>query len=155
MKSFEFPFWHKGNMWNSYCVKSVRIWSYSGPFFPAFRMSTERCRVSLHVQSEYGKIQTRITSNTDTFHVIIVYRKPSKLDLFRNLCIQNFRKHSKFKKKSNYFNLKKVRISYNEKVVYSNNWGKDWWDKLRKSNKKLWDLVLRNFWVFFVLCFFI
>ena len=27
------PFWRAGNMGNSYCVKSVCIWSYSSPFF--------------------------------------------------------------------------------------------------------------------------
>ena len=25
-----------------YCVKSVRIWSYSGPYFPTFELNTER-----------------------------------------------------------------------------------------------------------------
>ena len=39
----------------SHCVKSVRIRSYSGPY------------LSLRIQSECGKIRTRITSNTDTF----------------------------------------------------------------------------------------
>ena len=55
---------------NSFDVgKSViRIWSYSGPYFPAFGLNTERHSVSLRIQSECGKIQTRITPNTDTFH---------------------------------------------------------------------------------------
>ena len=47
----------------SHCVKSVRIRSYSGPYFPAFR---------LNIQSECGKIWTRITLNTDTFHAVSV-----------------------------------------------------------------------------------
>ena len=41
------------------CVKSVRIWSYSGPHFPAFcRIRTEygEILVSLRRQSECGKI---------------------------------------------------------------------------------------------------
>ena len=29
------------------CVKSVCIWSYSGPYFPTFRLNTERYAVSL------------------------------------------------------------------------------------------------------------
>ena len=33
-------------------VKSVRIRSYSGPHFPAFRLNTERCSVSLRILSE-------------------------------------------------------------------------------------------------------
>ena len=51
-----------------HCVKSVRIRSYSGPYFPAFGLNTEDT-VSLRIQSECGKIRTRITPNTDTFHV--------------------------------------------------------------------------------------
>ena len=31
-----------------HCVKSVRIWSYSGPYFPAFRLNTDQNN------SEYG-----------------------------------------------------------------------------------------------------
>ena len=31
---------------NTHCVKSVRIWSYSGPFFPAFELNTETYKVS-------------------------------------------------------------------------------------------------------------
>ena len=53
-----------------HCVKSVRIWSYSGPYFPAFELNTERYSLSLHIQSEWGKIWTRITLNTDTFYAV-------------------------------------------------------------------------------------
>ena len=51
-----------------HCVKSVRIRSYSDPCFPAFGLITERYSVSLRIQSECGKIQTRITPNADTFY---------------------------------------------------------------------------------------
>ena len=30
---------------HNYCVKCVRIWSYSGPHFPAFGLNTERLRI--------------------------------------------------------------------------------------------------------------
>ena len=53
-----------------HCVKSVRIRSYSCPHFPAFGLSTERYAVSLHIQSECGKMRTRITPNTYTFHAV-------------------------------------------------------------------------------------
>ena len=43
-----------------YCVKSVRIRSYSGRYFPAFGLNT--------VQLECGKIWTRITPNIGTSH---------------------------------------------------------------------------------------
>ena len=50
--------------------ESERIRSYSGPYFPAFRLNTERHSVSLRTQSECGKIWTRITSNTDSFYAV-------------------------------------------------------------------------------------
>ena len=55
------------------CVKSVRIRSYSGQYIPVFGLNTERYSVSLRVQSEHGKIRTRITPNTNTFHVVLFF----------------------------------------------------------------------------------
>ena len=80
-----------------YCVKSVRMWSYLGPHFPAFRLNMERYRISLRIQSECGKMRTRITPNTDIFHAVLVrsrlgykenfYRNSDILVLFvRNHC---------------------------------------------------------------------
>ena len=54
----------------NHTVKRVRIRSYSGPYFPAFGLNTERYRVSLRIQSECGKIRTRTTPNTDTFYAV-------------------------------------------------------------------------------------
>ena len=51
-------------------VKSVRIWSYSGPHFAAFGLNAERYSVSLCIQSECGKIRTRITLNTEAFYAV-------------------------------------------------------------------------------------
>ena len=54
-----------------YCVKSVRIRSYSGVYFPAFGLTTERYSVSLSIQSECREIlrlspySARIRENTD------------------------------------------------------------------------------------------
>ena len=53
-----------------HCLKSVRIWSYSGPYFPAFGLYTKRYFVSLRIQSEGGKILTRITPNMDAFYEV-------------------------------------------------------------------------------------
>ena len=53
-----------------HCVKSVRIESYSGPYFPAFGPNTKRYSVSLRSQSKRGKIRTRITPNTDSFYAV-------------------------------------------------------------------------------------
>ena len=47
----------------------------SGPYFPVFGLNTERYSVSLRIQSEDGKIGTRITPNMDTFHAVeYIYR---------------------------------------------------------------------------------
>ena len=58
-----------------HCVSSVRIQSYSGPYRPRFGLSKERYRVSLRIQSECGKIRTRITPITDTFYAVYVLPK--------------------------------------------------------------------------------
>ena len=52
-------------------VKSVRVRSFSGPYFPTFGLNTEKYGVPLRIQSECGKIWTRKTSNMDTFHAVI------------------------------------------------------------------------------------
>ena len=64
-----------GVVFQQHCVKSVRSRSFSGPYFPAFRLNTGRYSVYLRIQSKCGKIRTRITTNTDTFHTV---RKRSK-----------------------------------------------------------------------------
>ena len=63
-----------------YCVKRVRVRSFSGPYFPAFGLNTEIHSVSLRIHSKYGKIQIRKTPNTDTFHAVNVFNnKISKI----------------------------------------------------------------------------
>ena len=49
-----------------HCLKSVRIRSFSVPFFPVFGLNTERYSLSFCIQSECGKIRTRKTPNTET-----------------------------------------------------------------------------------------
>ena len=51
-------------------MKSVRIWSFSGPYFLVFRLNTERYGVFVRSQFECGKIWTRKTTKTDTFHAV-------------------------------------------------------------------------------------
>ena len=53
-----------------HCVKSFRIRSYFGPHFPVFRLNKEIYSVSLRIQSECGKMRTRVTPNRDTFHIV-------------------------------------------------------------------------------------
>ena len=54
----------------SHCVKSVRIRSFSGTHLPALGLNTEIYSVNLCILSEYGKIRTRKTQNTDTFYAV-------------------------------------------------------------------------------------
>ena len=55
----------------SHCMKSVCIWSFSGPYFPAFGLNAEIIRVNLRIQSECGKIRTRKTPNSEIFHAVL------------------------------------------------------------------------------------
>ena len=66
----------RGNLrvWRKYhCVKSVRSRTYSGPYFSAFGLNTERYRVSLRLQSKCGKLRTRITPNKDIFYAVYIF----------------------------------------------------------------------------------
>ena len=54
----------------NHCVKSVRTRRFSGPYFPAFGLNTERYGAYLCIQSKCEKIWTRETPNTDTFHAM-------------------------------------------------------------------------------------
>ena len=49
------------------CVESVQIRSFSGPYFPAFGLNTERYGASLCIQSKCGKIRTRKNSASEHF----------------------------------------------------------------------------------------
>ena len=65
-----------------HCVKSVRVLSFSGPYFPALRLNSDS--LSFRIQCECGKIRTRETPNTDTFHAvtrILNYRDHPSLKL--------------------------------------------------------------------------
>ena len=54
----------------SYCVKSLQILSFSGPYFPVFRLNTEIYGVNFRIKSEYRKIRTRKTPYLDIFHAV-------------------------------------------------------------------------------------
>ena len=62
------------NAWFVYCAKSVRIRRFSGPYFPAFGLDTERCRVCPRIQSECGNMRARKSPNTDTFQAVALER---------------------------------------------------------------------------------
>ena len=55
--------------------------------FSVFGLNTERYEVSLSIQSEYGKMQTRKTTNKDTFrsNSCVIFKKFSKTSFNNNL----------------------------------------------------------------------
>ena len=57
-----------------HCVKSVHIRSYSDPHFPAFGLNNR-------IQSDCGKMETRLTPNTDTFYAVKSYGPATLLKL--------------------------------------------------------------------------
>ena len=63
-----------------YCIKSAHIPSYSGPHFPALGLNTERY---YSIQSECGKMRTRITPNTDTFCAVLHFFSPLETYFFQ------------------------------------------------------------------------
>ena len=91
-----------GEQFDSICldhhwVKSVHIRSYSGPYFPAFGLNTERYGVSLRIQSKCGKIRTRITPNTDTFYAVYIYQ-----------LVESVESHGKYEGNTQLFNSSSV-----------------------------------------------
>ena len=54
-------------------AKSVRIRSFSGPYSPTVGLNTEKYSVSLRTHSEWVKIWTSKTPNTNTFHTFYQY----------------------------------------------------------------------------------
>ena len=63
------------NACHQHYIKSVRIWSFSSRYFPAFGRNSKISRVNLQIQSECAKMQTRKTPNMDTFHAVRGYSK--------------------------------------------------------------------------------
>ena len=63
-------------------VKSVRIRSFSGPYFLALGLNTRRYGVSPRIQYECGKIRTRKTPNEDNFYAVVSNKKSGPFTLF-------------------------------------------------------------------------
>ena len=55
-----------------HCAKSVRLRNFSGLYFPAFGLNTERQGASLRIHSECGEIRTRKAPNTDIFQAVFI-----------------------------------------------------------------------------------
>ena len=100
-----------------HCVKSARIRGFSGPHFTAFELNVERTGASLRIQSECGKMQSRKTPNTDTFHAVIfvnISQKMvfvlSKLRICLRLLIKSFIENYIFFKKLLFIQNKFVAV---------------------------------------------
>ena len=65
-------------------VKSVRIRSFSGPYFPALGLNTEGYSVSLHIQVKCAKTRTKKTPNMDTFTQCTGQREPVLWHILRS-----------------------------------------------------------------------
>ena len=66
-----------------HCVKTVRIRSYSGPYFSALGLNTERFGVSLRIQSECGEIRSvnsvNVRKNFATLKIFTLRKRARKL----------------------------------------------------------------------------
>ena len=97
------------------CMKSVRTRIYSGPYFPAFELNTDRYSVSLRIQLKCGKIPTRITPNTDIFYAVekfVVNDKDTRIDQV-SLVLNKVRRPSKW---SHCFHLAVPLFTINRKI---------------------------------------
>ena len=56
-------------------MKSVRVWNFSGPFFPLFGLNTEIYGVNHRIQSECREIRSTKIPNTDIFHLVELSEK--------------------------------------------------------------------------------
>ena len=66
--------------------KATKYAVFSGPYFPEFRLNTERYGVSLRIQSECGKIQTRKNFVFGHFSRSVSGRKLIKDDIMTKKC---------------------------------------------------------------------
>ena len=79
--SIEYHFWLA-----NHCMKSVHNRSFSGPYFPSFRLTTERHRACLCILSNCRKKRTSKIPNMDTFHAVNAIRVLLAVSK-KNLCV--------------------------------------------------------------------
>ena len=108
-------------IWNYHYMKSVHIRCDSGPYFPAFGLNKEIYSVFLRIQFKFGKMQTRITLNTDTFHAVLSsWKRIQKISFLygHNNLFQideqlSFLKKKKYLYTRHWFNIKFVKVIWN------------------------------------------
>ena len=100
---------------SAFGVSLVRI-------FSAFGLNTEKYGVSLRIQSECGKIRTRKTPNTDTFHAVIGLAFSFRLNSFSYsiLTLPNLLKTDKCSNKNRNIQIFWYISTKNVQSYYSN-----------------------------------
>ena len=131
-------------------MKSVRIRSFTGPYFPrsfsgsyfpAFGLNTERYSLCFHIYCKCRKLRTRKTPNTDTFHVV---KKYVRVAVHQFHCYLEYMGFSKGEVNDTRWkhNFVKVRPNFTRKHVsiWRLNFQKFWqWiSKLLGSSKSDW-----------------
>ena len=137
-----------------HCVKSIRIWSYSGLFFSAFRLNSERYRVTPYSvrmreitdQNQYGHFLRSAYLRAYQTSMMVLFAKIQNqpLEVFeKKVFLKNF---TKFTGK---------HLCRNSFLIKLQTWGK--WVTIQSSERKLrWNLhnwLWRNSKLIGVQCF--
>ena len=98
-------------------MKSVPVWSFSGLYFPAFGLNTERCGISLCIQTKCSKIWTRKTPNTDAFQAAtssLNFSLTNELSLQVVKLIPDIMLHALFIISNNFISNAKLNLAKNQ-----------------------------------------
>ena len=104
-------------IWIAHCMKNVRVWSFSGPYFPAFGLNTERYGIFLPIQTECSKIWTRKTPNTDAFQAAtssLNFSLTNELSLQVVKLIPDIMLHALFIISNNFISNAKLNLAKNQ-----------------------------------------
>ena len=125
------------------CVKKVRIWSFSGPYFSAFGLKTERYRVFRPNAEKYGpeklQIRTLFTQSSELkeLEILVVHdfsctllrllvhactttKTCTSYDFFQKLCMTpcTLNEPSLFTKHANLSPLKKIWYNWQYSFIH-------------------------------------
>ena len=81
---------HLSHHQEQHCVKIIQIWSFSGPYLPAFGLNIKNYSVNLCIQSKYWKIQTRENSVFGHFSRRAIKSFLVKSSRVSHRCLYNF-----------------------------------------------------------------
>ena len=113
-------------IWITHCMKNVRVWSFSGPYFPAFGLNTERYGIFLRIQTECSKIWTRKTPNADAFQAAtssLNFSLTNELSLQVVKLIPDIMLHALFIISNNFISNAKLNLAKNQANAKQHSWG--------------------------------